>query len=309
MLFLMNELLQHPLRSRMTAQTIVITGGTSGLGYSALEQIVARSDGPYRIIIGCRSKEKGEKAISNLKKLKHDEKTSIQTIPLDMSSFSSVQSFAKSLLNDEPLVLILNAGIAYPTRHVSSDDIEETLQVNVLSGHLLVKLLQTQISRVVFINSRLHLHSVRATANGFNVTPDTIEEVSGPRWSQMEMYRNSKLMQMHNYLEWQEHVPAIAVCPGFCPMSGLGRESGVGPGLFNYAMRLFPFTKSVSFGGKAIMDGVFLPIEKGKYYDASRGVMDDPDPETSDKSIRGKYWEYVESKTRPYVLTLNKTAE
>lgn len=125
--------------------TMVMTGGTSGFGAIAAEQL--RSSGDTRLILGARRPQPlGE------------------SVALDLTSLESVRSFAsevRSRLGGSPIdALVLNAGVV--RRDVdgrTADGFETTFGVNHLAHYLLLRLLLADLAEgatVVVTTSGTH---------------------------------------------------------------------------------------------------------------------------------------------------------
>ncbi len=103
---------------------VVITGGNGGIGKETSEDIYRRG---ARTIILCRSLERGEKAIEDIKRsvdeklgggdggtwAKNRDKGSLEVRQLDLASLASVRACAEDLLAtlDKIDILINNAGM------------------------------------------------------------------------------------------------------------------------------------------------------------------------------------------------------
>jgi NAD(P)-dependent dehydrogenase (short-subunit alcohol dehydrogenase family) len=127
-------------------KTIVMTGGTSGLGKIAAHAIALTPN--TRLIIGARRSATGKTG----------------TIPLDLTRLTSVREFAHAVierLGDTKIDgLVLNAGTQLPTSDQRTEDgFETTFGVNVLAHYLLLRLLLPKLSRyatVVITTSDRH---------------------------------------------------------------------------------------------------------------------------------------------------------
>jgi NAD(P)-dependent dehydrogenase (short-subunit alcohol dehydrogenase family) len=127
-------------------KTIVMTGGTAGLGEIAARSI-AQAPG-IRLIIGARRNVVGN----------------AETIALDLSRLASVREFAQAViakLGDADIDgLVLNAGTQFPTGDRRTEDgFETTFAVNVLAHYLLLRLLLPKLARdatVVITTSDRH---------------------------------------------------------------------------------------------------------------------------------------------------------
>lgn len=127
-------------------KTIIMTGGTSGLGEIAAHAIAQASD--IRLIIGARGIAAGEG----------------ETIPLDLTRLASVREFARAVIerlgDSEIDGLVFNAGTQFPTSdHRTEDGFETTFGVNVLAHYLLLRLLLPKLARdatIVITTSDTH---------------------------------------------------------------------------------------------------------------------------------------------------------
>jgi NAD(P)-dependent dehydrogenase (short-subunit alcohol dehydrogenase family) len=121
-------------------KTVLVTGGTAGLGFEASLKILRQ--GVSVLIIACRDPGRGREAKQNLEQ-RTGRTGVVQLWPLDMGSFKSVQEFASRVNRELPAlhVALLNAGVMHRDYVLSYDGWEDTLQVNTLSTALLALLL------------------------------------------------------------------------------------------------------------------------------------------------------------------------
>src|SRR6202041_2219382 len=127
-------------------KTIIMTGGTSGLGEIAAHAIGQAPN--TRLIIGARRSAAGK----------------VETIPLDLTRLASVREFAQAVIerlgDSEVDGLVLNAGTQFPTSDQRTEDgFEITFGVNVLAHYLLLRLLLPKLARyatVVITTSDTH---------------------------------------------------------------------------------------------------------------------------------------------------------
>jgi NAD(P)-dependent dehydrogenase (short-subunit alcohol dehydrogenase family) len=127
-------------------KTIIMTGGTSGLGEIAAHAIGQAPN--TRLIIGARRSAAGK----------------VETIPLDLTRLASVREFAQAVIeklgDTEVDGLVLNAGTQFPTSdHRTEDGFETTFGVNVLAHYLLLRLLLPKLAHdatVVITTSDTH---------------------------------------------------------------------------------------------------------------------------------------------------------
>jgi NAD(P)-dependent dehydrogenase (short-subunit alcohol dehydrogenase family) len=141
-------------------QSIIITGGNSGLGYQSAKAI-AQSDRGWQIVIASRNLHRVENAVSRL--MTETGYPHIQGLELDLAELQSVRHFVQQLaqLNIPPLKgLVCNAGVQIVSGNTYTvDGFETTFGVNHLAHFLLVNLLLPQMaenSRIVFVSSDTH---------------------------------------------------------------------------------------------------------------------------------------------------------
>jgi light-dependent protochlorophyllide reductase len=141
-------------------QTVIITGGNSGLGYQCAKAI-AQSERGWHIIIASRNLDRVDSAINKL--ITETAYPHIQGLEMDLASLQSVRHFVQQLpqLNLPSLKgLVCNAGIQILSGNTYTEDgFETTFGVNHLAHFLLVNLLLPQMdenSRIVFVSSGTH---------------------------------------------------------------------------------------------------------------------------------------------------------
>lgn len=121
----------------MTAQTIVITGASDGIGAAAARQLASS---PHRLILIGRSVEK-TRAVA--------EETGVEWFTADFARLDDVRELAGKItdaVGDDGIhVLANNAGGIFGDRTPTVDGFEKTMQVNHLAPFLLTNLLLPQL--------------------------------------------------------------------------------------------------------------------------------------------------------------------
>jgi NAD(P)-dependent dehydrogenase (short-subunit alcohol dehydrogenase family) len=221
---------------------------------------------PYHLILAVRNIPETEKAVSALTIPSHH---NIEISKLDLSSFTSVKSFAQGLLTRDPIlplnILILNAATIQSKLSKTEDNLETSFQINHLSYFLLVNLLldrikwtseqQTDsfISRILFVNSSLHKPGEGHKKAGPKLELENLDGSKG--YDGMLFYKNAKLAQLlfcyqlNKLLEEENdkkrRVSIFAVGPGFVPQTELARESPLYiKFLMKYILPLAPFSRT-----------------------------------------------------------------
>ena len=154
--FLYSQFLVTPPKPTQdcTGKTIIVTGANVGLGKEAARHFVQLNCA--KLIIACRSLEKGESAKRDIESTT-GRKNVIEVWQLDLSSYQNVKDFAARATKELPRIDILleNAGVATGEYHLMEDN-ESTITVNVVSTFLLALLL---------------LPKLQETSQNFNIKP------------------------------------------------------------------------------------------------------------------------------------------
>ena len=145
-------------RASLKGRTVIVTGGNAGIGLETAADMAGRG---ARVILACRSVERGEKAAVEVRKRSGN--NDVVFSQLDLASLASVRQFAARTLKEEPQinVLIANAGVCLSKVSFNADGNEIHFAVNHLGHFLLANLLLERIkespaSRIVVVSSRIH---------------------------------------------------------------------------------------------------------------------------------------------------------
>ncbi|TCJ93434.1 SDR family NAD(P)-dependent oxidoreductase [Nocardia alba] len=211
-------------------RTIVITGGTSGLGYECARNL-ARDPHNTVVITGREANRTRETAAT----------IGAHGMALDLSSRRSVGAFVAELVAADlpPLAgLVCNAGVQFTRRALTADGMEATFATNHL-GHLglILDLLDhfTAPARIILVSSGTHdpdqltgmPHPLRATARELAYPPPPTESAQRDA---RRCYTTSKLANLQtSYHLARELAPrditVNAFDPGLMPGTGLARDA------------------------------------------------------------------------------------
>ena len=138
--------------------TILVTGGTSGLGYEAALELVKQNP-TYHIVLASRTNPYDAAASIN----KATGRKNAEFLPLDLSSLKNVRAFAADYahMGHPPIkMLVLNAALQILTGvQYTEDGIEKTFAVNHVGHALLFYLLRPYLDgncRIVIVASGTH---------------------------------------------------------------------------------------------------------------------------------------------------------
>ena len=139
----------------MGGKTVLITGGTSGIGKATAVALAAM--GANVVVVG-RNQERGEAAVGEIRARSHSE--SVELMLADLSVQAEVRGLAEEFQgrHDRLDVLVNNAGLVQSKRTETADGIETTLAINHLAPFLLTNLLLGRLeksapSRVITVSS------------------------------------------------------------------------------------------------------------------------------------------------------------
>lgn len=147
-----------PVALPMTGRTVLITGGTGGIGRAAA---IALASMGARVGITGRDAGRAEAAAVVISRQSGDR--TVDAFAGDMSSQAEVRRLADRVLAAYPRldVLLNNVGGFWAHRHVTADGLEHTFALNHLAPFLLTNLLLERLtasapSRVVTVSSGAH---------------------------------------------------------------------------------------------------------------------------------------------------------
>jgi NAD(P)-dependent dehydrogenase (short-subunit alcohol dehydrogenase family) len=139
-------------------KTVIITGGTSGIGLQTARQL---ADERLRIVMIGHNPARTEVAVQRLRR--YAPSAEVETHNADLSDLSAVRRLASVLAEAVPRIdaLINNVGAIYSERQVTPDGLERTFALNHLAGFALTHLLREKLiasapSRVVNVTSDVH---------------------------------------------------------------------------------------------------------------------------------------------------------
>jgi retinol dehydrogenase-12 len=292
----------------MTGKDVVITGGNTGLGKEAA--IALASLGAHVTIL-CRSTERGNAAVEEIKSLSGSDMVSAEVC--DLADLKSIDECSKRLLSRMAKVDVLmnNAGVmAIPQREVTSNGFEKHMGINhlghfALTSNLMPLVEKSEAGRIVTVSSTAHLLGKLDRSN-------LLLESGYEPWP---AYGNSKLANVlftkalaAKLKEKGSRVVALVNHPGVC-RTELGRYI-FDPSKVTVPKFLYPvlgvigspaiyFTKSAKQGAQTQIFLAASPSisaeDSGRYFDNSREA--DTSPESKDMDEAEWLWQQSEALT------------
>lgn len=231
---------QEPVDVDLSGKTVVITGGTGGLGRAGAEAIAAL--GARTVIVG-RSPGKLSAAEAEIE-------GDVAGYRADLSLMSEIRSLADRILDEEDRldVLINNVGVLLPEREVTEEGIEMTLATD-LAGHFLLtnllmpRLIECAPSRVVNMTSG-GMYSER-------IRPDDLEFESR-EYRGASAYAHAKRGQVILTEMWSERLEGTGVTV-HAMHPGWARTAGVASSLPMFNRLMSPFLRTPDQGADTMV--------------------------------------------------------
>jgi len=274
------------MQGLMEGKVVVITGGTSGIGQVAAEELAAMG---ARIVLVARAKRRAEATLSRLRERGPGVPHGVHYA--DLLRIAEMKRVAAEIAGSEPRidVLINNAGALFGSRRVTEDGLECTFALNhvsyfVLTHGLLERLEASAPARVVNTSSDAH--------KGKNIDFDDLQSARDYRGFQV--YGRSKLCnilftrELARRLEGTR-VTANCLHPGFVD-TRFGDEAG---GIFPFFIRLGKKTVALSpeKGAETIVYLASSPEVAdvdGRYFYKRRPAT--PTPQAQDDAAARRLW-------------------
>jgi NAD(P)-dependent dehydrogenase (short-subunit alcohol dehydrogenase family) len=277
----------------MSGQTVVITGGNSGIGF---ETAAALAGAGAAVIITVRDGTKGEKAVKDVA-ARHPGAI-VDSVVFDLSCLASVRYGAQQILDRCPRidVLINNAGLVLSERRETVDGLETTFAVNYLGHFLLSQLLLDRIkasapARIINLSSPAH----KWARQGLDF--DDLQSLSNYRGT--SAYSRSKLANIYFTTELARRVSGSSVTvnclhPGSVS-TGIGSD-GDATGLFAVGLRLIkPFVLTAEKGARTSIYLASSPVVAnvtGEYFFRCKSIK--PSHAARDDLAAARLWAETE---------------
>jgi NAD(P)-dependent dehydrogenase (short-subunit alcohol dehydrogenase family) len=142
----------------LSGKVAIVTGANSGIGLETA-RVMARNGA--RVVLACRSEQKGAAALDDIRK--SDAAAQVELQPLDLADLASVERFAVEFGEriERLDILCNNGGVMVPPLGHTKDGFELQFGTNhlghfALTAQLAPKLLATPGARVVSVSSTAH---------------------------------------------------------------------------------------------------------------------------------------------------------
>jgi len=127
----------------LTGKTVVLTGGTSGIGALAAEQIATMG---ARLVVVARDAERANTMLAEIRKSTGND--DLHVVIADLGVLADVRQAAAVLAKNHPVIDVLmhNAGALFNERRLTADGLDLTVELMVSTPFLLTGLLLDQLT-------------------------------------------------------------------------------------------------------------------------------------------------------------------
>ena len=290
-----------------TGKIAVVTGANSGLGLSTSRALALKG---AKVIMACRSLEKGEKARLNM--VAEGAIMEPEVWHLDLASLESVRRFAQKFAasGDRLDLLINNAGLMAIPYHRTEDGFEMQFGVNHLGHFALTAGLWPMLAKTV--QSRVIQVSSLAYYMGQMRFEDIHWEKGYKKWGAYGMSKLANLLFIRELARRLKEswglVTAAAAHPGYADTELLTKDPGMNgthlrAGFFKLANRL-----AAQSGENGALPSLYAATAEGVEQGAFFGpngllklcggpVADSPSNKLLNDKVAGKLWDVSESLT------------
>jgi NAD(P)-dependent dehydrogenase (short-subunit alcohol dehydrogenase family) len=270
----------------MKGKTVVITGGSSGIGEIAAQRLAQMG---ARIVLVARNKSRAAAALARLRGGAPGLAHAVHYA--DLTRISEMKRVAAEIAGQEARidVLINNAGALFASRQLTEDGLERTFALNhmayfVVTEGLRERLLASAPARIVNTASAMH--------QGHMLELDDLQLASG--FDAMKAYGRSKLCNILFTRELARRLQGTGVTanclhPGFVA-TRIGDESGGVYSRFAWLAKLFAI--SPEKGAETMVYLASSPdVEQttGEYFYKCRPIK--PSPAARDARVASLLWE------------------
>lgn len=281
----------------------IVTGANVGLGFETALVLAGKG---AKVILACRSAEKANKAMADIRQQVPD--ADLVFLPLDLSDLASVRAFAEQFLShySQLDLLINNAGVMMPPYEKTVDGFELQMGANYLGHFLLTSLLlptleATNQSRIVNLSSIAH----RTGKIHFD---DLHFE---KRYSKTEAYGQSKLAMLMFSYELSRRLKA----QNYSTLSVAAHPGVANTALTRYMPKLMMRLLSPLFGllvsspaegalpqlyaalGEDIVSGDYTGPNGFNEIRGKQAIKVEPRPHALDADVSKRLWEVSETLT------------
>lgn len=150
----------NKLNISFEGKTVLVTGSNSGVGFKTVEESLYLG---AKVIMACRNRERAEAAREEL--LAEYPNASIEILLLDLSDFSSIDAFAKNIIDNKiDIDIFVNNAGTFHKRCVTKDGFENVIGTNYFGvyrlSEMIIPYLKTLPHKVYYFNTISVVHKL-----------------------------------------------------------------------------------------------------------------------------------------------------
>jgi NAD(P)-dependent dehydrogenase (short-subunit alcohol dehydrogenase family) len=259
----------------------VVTGGSSGIGLAAAEELAGRG---WVVALVGRDPDRLGSAIERVRAAAPDP-AAVHPYRADFTVLAQVHALAKELRADHPRIDLLanNAGGVFRRRTITTDGFEVTMQVNHLAPFLLSNLLREPLAGGRIVNTSSGSHA------GGRLDPADLNS-TGQQVRSLGYYGSSKqaniLFTIEAARRWPE-IASVTFHPGLVRTNFASDQP-----LVAFFIRYAFFMASPAKGADTLVWLAERPetdLVPGGYY--QRRTLRTPSPRATDPDLAARLWE------------------
>ncbi|OAA32154.1 NAD(P)-binding domain protein [Moelleriella libera RCEF 2490] len=288
----------------LSDKVVLVTGGNNGLGRQSVCEYARHN--PKHLFVGARNVAAAQAVVDEVHRYMPD--AALSVLPLDLTSFRSVQAAARQVAaqTDRLDILMLNAGIMAAAPGVTEDGYEVQFGTNHMGHALLTKLLLPTLrqtpgdgARIVVLSSRGHLLAPRG-----GIDFDTLKKPAD-HLRPFQRYGQSKLANVlfakHLAVQYPE-LTTVAVHPGIVRTNLVNSMSGL-PMVQKLvgSVGSFWFTPVDQGAKNQLWASVSEGVRSGEYYEPV-GVADRAGRLGRDEDLAKELWDWTVHELKEWSL-------